>query len=155
MPRIRLLDAAIVLGLVALGVAGHQLAPLLNPKSDLALPLSTCNLGEQVCVTTLPDGAQVEFSIEPRPIPVLAPLQLQASFRGVEVRKVEVDFAGTEMEMGYNRQQLQRQGESSERFSATASLAVCVTGRMEWQATLVVDTGKAVIAIPFRFVSGH
>lgn len=44
MPRIRLLDAAIVLGLVALGVAGHQ-APLLNPKSDLALPLLTCNLG--------------------------------------------------------------------------------------------------------------
>lgn len=80
---------------------------------------------------------------------------MQATFRGVDVRRVDVDFAGTAMEMGYNRQQLQRQAGSSDRFSATASLAVCVTGSMEWQATLLVDTGKAVIAVPFRFVSGH
>ena len=149
-----LLDAAILLAIAILGGLGYQLAPLLNPKADIALPLSGCNLDRQACVATLPDGGQLEFSIEPRPIPVLQTLQLQASFQGTEVRKVEVDFTGSTMNMGYNRPRLERQG-GSERFTASASLPVCITGSMEWDATVLVDTGKAVVAVPFRFVTGH
>ena len=149
-----LLDAAILLAIAAIAGAGYQLAPLLNPKADIALPLSGCNLDRQACVVKLPNGGQVEFSIEPRPIPVLKPLQLQASFQATEVRKVEVDFSGSTMKMGYNRTQLERQS-GSDRFAASASLPVCITGTMEWEATVLVDTGKAIFAIPFRFVTGH
>ena len=90
-----LLDAAILLGLAIVGVIGYKLAPLLSPKADIALALSSCNLDQQACTATLPDGGQLEFSIEPRPIPSLKPLQLLAKFTGSEVRKVEVDFSGT------------------------------------------------------------
>ena len=96
----------------------------------------------------------MEFSIEPRPIPVLKPLQVQAVFRDTEVRRVEVDLNGSEMKMGYNRPQLVRQGDSR-RFAGQASLPVCITGTMAWDATVLVDTGKAIVAVPFRFVSGH
>ena len=150
-----LLDAAILLTLAILGVIGYRLAPLLSPKADIALPLSSCKLEQQSCTATLPDGGELEFSIEPRPIPALKPLQLQASFRGSEVRKVEVDFAGTEMKMGYNRPQLTGQPGSSRRFSGQASLPVCITGSMEWDATVLVDTGTALVAVPFRFQTGN
>ncbi|WP_313954179.1 hypothetical protein [Accumulibacter sp.] len=150
-----LLDAAILLGLAALGVVVYKLAPLLNPRADIALPLSSCDLGQQTCMATLPDGGQLEFSIEPRPIPALKPLQLQATFTGSDVRKVEVDFAGSEMKMGYNRPLLKRQAGANSRFSGQASLPVCITGTMEWDATVIVDTGKASVAVPFRFVTGR
>ena len=148
-----LLDAAILLGLAMLGGVAYRLAPLFDPKTDITLPLSSCDLGRQSCVATLPDGVQLEFSIEPRPIPVLKPLVLQASFGPGTVRKVEVDFTGTEMKMGYNRPQLDRQTDGH--FSGQGSLPVCITGSMEWVATVLVDTGKTVVAVPFRFVSGH
>ncbi|MBL8393932.1 MAG: hypothetical protein JNK99_04150 [Candidatus Accumulibacter sp.] len=150
-----LLDAAILLALAIVAVVGYKLAPLLNPKPDIALPLSNCDLNQQACVATLPDGGQIEFSIEPRPIPPLRPLQLEASFNGTEVRKVEVDLAGSTMKMGYNRPRLERRSGGSERFVGVASLPVCITGSMEWEATVLVDTGKAVVALPFRFVTGQ
>lgn len=143
-----LLDIALLLALAVLGVAGYKLAPLLNPKTDIALPLSPCDLNRQACVATLPDGGQIEFSIEPRPIPSLKPLKLQATVRGSEVRKLEVDFAGTDMKMGYNRPALEG---ADGRFSGQANLPVCITGTMEWDATVLLDTGKALIAVPFRF----
>jgi hypothetical protein len=36
-----LLDATILLGLAVLGVIGYKLAPLLSPKADIELPLSS------------------------------------------------------------------------------------------------------------------
>jgi hypothetical protein len=150
-----LLDATILLGLVLLGAVAHELAPLLSPRTDIRLPLSTCRLAERPCAATLPDGGRIEFSIEPRPIPVLAPLQLQATVSGTAVRKVQVDFAGAEMQMGYNRPVLERQSGEGGRFSGQASLPVCTTGAMEWNATVLVDTGKAVVAVPFRFATGQ
>ncbi|MER2518468.1 MAG: hypothetical protein ABTR92_19085 [Candidatus Accumulibacter phosphatis] len=150
-----LLDATILLGLAVLGVIGYKLAPLLSPKADIELALSACNLNQQSCTAALPDGGQLEFSIEPRPVPALKPLQLQATVSGGEVRRVEVDFAGTEMKMGYNRPQLTSEPSNSQHFSGVASLPVCITGSMEWDATVLVDTGKALVAVPFRFQTGN
>ena len=147
-----LLDIAILLTLAVLAVVGYKLAPLLNPKTDIALPLSSCNLNAQACVATLPDGGQLEFSIEPRPIPSLKPLKLHASIKGSEVRKIEVDFAGTDMKMGYNRPVLAgRDGQ----YAGQASLPVCITGTMEWDATVLVETARVLVAIPFRFATTH
>ncbi|WP_300449715.1 hypothetical protein [Accumulibacter sp.] len=150
-----LLDAAILLGLAGVGIVGYQLAPQLNPKTDIALPLSNCDLGRESCVVMLPDGSQLEFSIEPRPIPALKELRMLAVLRGSTARKIEVDFAGTTMKMGYNRPTLQRQAGRGDRFAGQASLPVCLTGTMEWDATVLLDTGNAVIAAPFRFVTGR
>lgn len=148
MTRKLLLDAAILLALAVLGVVGYKLAPLFNPKTDIALPMSACDLARQACVATLPDGGQLEFSIEPRPIPSLKPLKLQATLKGTEARKIEVDFAGTDMKMGYNRPALEL---SDGRFGGQANLPVCITGKMSWDATVLVETSKALVAVPFRF----
>lgn len=145
-----LLDTLILLALAALGVTGYKLAPLLNPKTDIALPLSSCDLAKQACVATLPDGGQLEFAIEPRPIPSLKPLRLQATVKGSDVRRIEVDFTGTDMKMGQNRPPLQG---GNGQFNGQATLPVCITGKMEWDATVLVETGKALIAVPFRFAT--
>ncbi|MDO9063856.1 MAG: hypothetical protein Q7U25_01450, partial [Sulfuricella sp.] len=54
-----------------------KLSPLLNPSQEISLPLNTaCDLHQGPCATPLPGGGRLEFSLEPRPIPVLKPLKL-------------------------------------------------------------------------------
>lgn len=148
-PRKLLLDILILLALGALGVAGYKLAPLLTPRTDVTLPTSSCDLGKTPCSIALPGGGQVEFAIDPRPIPALKPLRLLAVVSGADIQKIEADFAGVDMKMGYNRPQLESIGDG--RFSGQANLPVCITGKMQWQATVLIDTGKAIVAAPFIF----
>lgn len=146
-----LIDLLIVGVLVVLGLAGYLLAPWLTPHSDVTLPMSTCDLAKTSCVVVLPEGERFEVSITPRPIPALKPLELQVKTDSRKVRKVEIDFAGVDMKMGLNRPRLEDRGNGH--FAGQANLPVCVTGGMEWEATVIVEMKGAVIAVPFRFES--
>ena len=152
-----LVDLAIVLVLIVIAVVGYKYSPLLLPKSDLTLtPAAGCDLQQQSCRAELPDGGTIELSITPHPIPVVKPLKVQVTVTGLTARKVEIDFAGVAMNMGYNR--LALQPADAGRFVGEASLPVCVTGRMEWLATLLVETDRQQIAVPFHFdapIGGH
>lgn len=144
-----LVDILILLALIVLGATGYKLAPLLTPQTDVSLPMSTCDLGQTPCTIALPGGGQVEVAISPHPIPSLKPLKFLAIASGAEVRKIEMDFTGVDMKMGYNRPLLENLGDG--RFSGQASLPVCITGKMPWEVTVLIESGRTVIAAPFRF----
>lgn len=144
-----LIDALVVVALVALGTAGYFVAPMLTPKTDVTLPTSACDLAAGPCTVALPEGGQVEVSISPRPIPALKPLRLTAIASGASVGRIEIDFAGVDMKMGYNRPQLENLGDG--RFAGQANLPVCITGKMPWEATVIIESGRSVVAAPFRF----
>ena len=146
-------DIAILIAVIALGAAGYWLAPLLLPKTDVSLPLSACDLNAGPCTIDLPDGGKVEVAIDPRPIPALKPLRLLALTSGARIEKIEIDFAGVDMKMGYNRPQLENLGDG--RFAGQGNLPVCISGSMPWEATVLVDTGRGIIAAPFRFEAGN
>lgn len=143
-------DVAILLTLIAIAVVGYRYSPLLLPKADLtAKPAAGCNLNRETCSVKLADGRSIDVSITPHPIPVVKPLLVSVAIHGFSAQKVEIDFAGATMNMGYNRQALK--AEAGDRFSGEAMLPVCVTGRMEWLATLLVETGNQRISVPFLF----
>ncbi|MDP2811699.1 MAG: hypothetical protein Q8O34_16295 [Rhodocyclaceae bacterium] len=149
-----LIDAAIVLALLLTAAAGYWLSPFLLPKADVAAtPMAGCNLHRQPCAATLPGGAAIELSVTPRPIPMIRPLRLEVAVTGIEARKVEIDFAGKDMNMGYNRPVLAAEGPG--RFVGQTTLPVCVTGEMAWKATVLVETGRERIAAPFLFYSNQ
>lgn len=149
-----LVDLLILLALVVLGVAGYMLAPLLTPQTDVSLPVSSCDLGKTACMIELPDGGRVEVAIDPHPILALKPLKLLAVASGAEVRQIEIDFTGVDMKMGFNRPKLEALGGG--RFAGQASLPVCITGKMPWEATVLIETRRSIIAAPFRFeAEGH
>lgn len=153
-PDRRLVYFAMALVLVAIGVAGHYWSPLFLPKADVsARPPPDCDLQRQACSAALPDGARIELSITPRPIPFLQTLHIEVTIAGTEAKKVVVDFAGETMNMGYNRSELPAVGGG--RFAGAASLPVCVAGRMVWIATVQVETDRQRIAVPYRFEVGH
>ena len=80
----KLLWGIIVLLAAALAItAAVKLSPLLNPPQNISLPLNAaCDLQQGPCATSLPGGGRLEFSLEPRPIPVLKPLRLQVRATG-------------------------------------------------------------------------
>ena len=143
-----------IAALLATAIAGHYFSPLLLPKADVTGVVEPgCDLQKQACMATLPLGQSLVFSVTPRPIPILQPLRVEATVTGVEPTKVEVDFAGESMNMGYNRSELA--ATSPGRYASTISLPVCVSGGMTWLATVIVTTERQRITVPFRFDTSH
>ncbi|WP_301101008.1 hypothetical protein [Propionivibrio sp.] len=140
----------IILALASVAVVGYKYSPSLLTKADLTItPVAGCDLHKQTCPANLPGGGRLELAITPHPIPVVRPLQVSVRIAGIVADKVEIDFAGLSMNMGYNRITLVADGKGG--YSGDATLPVCITGRMAWQATLVVETGRQRIAVPYLF----
>ncbi len=125
-----------------------------EPLATVIAPLdAACDLQAGPCSSAIPGGGRVQLSITPHPVPLLRPLQISVAVEGLDARMVEVDFSGVEMNMGYNRHVLSAQGDGT--FSGESTLAACISGRMAWQASVMIATGKVKVIAPFRFATGR
>jgi hypothetical protein len=146
----QLLAAVALLVLIIAATLGFKYWKMAHPEQTITAQVDTsCDLHLGACAASLPDGGRIELEITPRPIPLLRPLEIRAKITGMDARKVEIDFSGVSMNMGFNRPVLAASGEQV--FTGQATLPVCITGRMEWQASVMVNTGQAQIVAPFRF----
>lgn len=141
--------AAFLFSAVAL-VAWIKVGPMLDPEVALVAPLATdCDLRKGPCEAVFPDGARVAFGITPRRIPPAEKLKLQVRAQGIDARRVEVDFAGVDMNMGFNRATLDPIGPGE--FAGPGMLPVCVRACMTWEARVLLYTDEGLAAAPFRF----
>lgn len=148
------LSLAMILALIAIAVAGLRYSPLPLPKTDASgVAEAGCDLQLRPCWAALPDGARLRLSITPRPIAFLQALRVEVALSGARAAKIDVDFAGESMNMGYNRSTLAAAGNGT--YVGEASLPVCVSGGMNWVATVLVETDRQRIAVPFRFSVGR
>lgn len=108
-----------------------------------------CVLQNGYCEMELSENQRVKFKIDPAAIPVITPLTLSVEVMNLNADSVIVDFAGVDMDMGYNRNQLQRL--EQEHFQGRGMLPVCVRSKMEWLATVTINSGDTVYRLPFRF----
>lgn len=146
----RLIDLAGFLLIALVLLVGYKLSPLVLGKADVALlPKLSCNLQSEPCVRDLPDGGRVMLSLGEQPVPLLKPFPVRVEVQGASPSRVSIDFEGHEMPMGLNRSELVAGGPGT--FTGSATLPVCVTGRMRWRATVLVETARQRIAAPFLF----
>ena len=128
----------------------HVAWPLLNPAVVASAPLDPrCDLRQGPCTGTLPSGGQVHLELTPRDLPLLEPIAIDVRLEGLRAFAVEVDFAGVDMNMGYNRPGLAAKGQG--RYVGNTVLPVCVRQRMDWEARVLVRTPDGLMAAPFRF----
>jgi hypothetical protein len=124
--------------------------PLLNLEVVASAPLDpACDLRSGPCTSRLPAGGTITFAIEPRAIPVMEPVRLEVRVEGPSAGGVEVDIAGVDMNMGFNRPALAAQGGG--RFAGETTIPVCVRNRMDWEAKVLVRTPDGIVAAPYRF----
>ncbi len=141
-----------VLFIALAGVAAYKALPLLNPEiGGMAALDSTCDLRSGPCQSALPGGGSVRFAINTPGIPLVKPLALEVRLQGVDASKVEVDFVGIDMNMGFNRLSLEKGDDGV--FTGTGMLPVCVRVAMEWEARVLVTTPRGLLAAPFRFIT--
>ena len=127
-----------------------QAWPVLYPEVTATAPLDpACDLRSGPCTARFPSGGQVLFGMEPRTLPVVAPLRIVAEVARIEPRSVEVDFAGTDMNMGYNRVELTQT--KTGRYEGQVIIPMCVRARMGWEAKVMLHTGAGIWVAPFRF----
>jgi hypothetical protein len=140
--------AAFLIGVV--GVVLYASWTTLNPEVVERAPLnSSCDLASGPCTVTFAGAGQVKLDILPRGIPPLKPLRLEVTLSGIEPATVELDFSGTDMNMGFNRVSLESSAQG--RFTGTGVLPVCVRSSMRWEALVLLSTADGVLAAPFRF----
>ncbi len=154
--RLRHLGVAplwLVLGLLLallLAVAAYKVWPILHPPlTHVAVADPDCDLRSGPCWARFPDGGSISFGIQPSDIPIVTPLTLSVRARGLEVGAVEVDFAGVDMDMGFNRVRLsQRQAGD---YQGQGMLPVCVRDRMIWEARVLIHSAAGIRAASYRF----
>lgn len=153
--RLWFFGAVVGLPLVLLAFfVGTLLPKLIQPEVIASLdPDPRCNLQQGSCRRRLPVGGAIDFSIAPRPIPLVQPLQLKVVADGVELERVEVEFRGLGMNMGINRTLLDRI--STNTFIARSELGVCIRNRMEWEAMVEVTVSSGIVTVPFHFVTSR
>lgn len=115
-----------------------------------------CDLNEGPCSIRHPDGGEVSLEITPRPVPMLRELELQLEYRGPgspDPEWVELDFAGVEMYMGYQRPRLERVGPGA--YAGTTTLPICTTEAMTWAATVLPEGNGEAARVQYRFVTAR
>ena len=142
----------VLLALVWIGWSINYLWPESLPEASVSMPHdANCDLRAGPCISHLPDGAEVSFSIEPRSIPLLETLLLKVKVAGFAVEKVAVNLDGVDMYMGMNQVVLEPQGEGF--YQGHADLSVCIRDVMEWEAKVLVYKKDEVIEVPYRFIT--
>lgn len=131
---------------VALSKAWPRLFP---PVTRVVAPDPTCDLRAAPCRVRLPAGGWVGLGIEPVGIPLVTPLRLQVEISGLTPGEVAVDFAGVDMDMGYNRVTLSKVG--PHRYEGQGMLPVCARARMTWEARVLIRDPDGLLAVPFHF----
>ncbi|MEJ2405420.1 MAG: hypothetical protein P8171_14185 [Candidatus Thiodiazotropha sp.] len=146
----------VILGVLVLAIFAVTLFkawPILFPDVAVSAQVDPqCDLRSAPCTSQLPDGSRVTFSIQPRTIPVLKPLQFEVRIEGLDADRVEVDFAGTDMNMGFNRVTLDPAAQPGT-YTHGGMLPVCVRDVMEWEARVLISTQQGMISVPYRFVT--
>lgn len=152
-PRTALLwVAAALLASAVAGTAVYKAWPLLYPKTGERAPLNTaCDIRRGPCTTRFIDGGSVTLEIRPTGIPVAKPLSFIVDLAGLPApERVELDFSGVDMDMGFNRSSLQP-AEDGHTYVGTGMLPICVRDRMTWEARVLLYEADGIRAAPFRF----
>jgi hypothetical protein len=168
--RTTLLLWAVAAGLAVavIAVVAFKAWPLLYPDISERAPLNAdCELIAGPCEVGFASGGAVVLDILPRGIPAVRPLTITASLVGLPApQRVEVDFTGVDMDMGFNRSELEpashgvagAAGRShgdgvgqGTQWSGTGMLPVCVRQRMTWEARVLLHYPQRMLAAPFRF----
>ncbi|MCK5809993.1 MAG: hypothetical protein KAH00_02840 [Cocleimonas sp.] len=139
-----------VLGFTLLLLIGYKLKASLTPNITTTTPLDkSCDLRQGKCTTLLPTGGKISLSITPNTLPILHPLELTVTIDSIDASKIEVDFIGIGMDMGYNRSTLDKV--DAKNFKGKAVIPVCIRSKMEWEARVILYTDHGLIMAPFRF----
>ncbi|QBZ83962.1 hypothetical protein GHNINEIG_02031 [Hydrogenovibrio crunogenus] len=117
-------------------------------------PVNTsCKLDASACSTSVKNQS-ITLDIQPKPIRVARMLNVRVKLTGIEAEKVELDIAGQNMYMGYNRVTLTPVKGYPHLYEGQSMLAFCTNDKMDWHlSVLVTQKNQPLIQAPFALTT--
>lgn len=122
-------------------------------QSQQALAVTGCDVQRQPCTARFPDGSTLTLHLTTPDGSAQGALRVAVQAAGFAPRRVGLDLDGETMAMGPNHLELQRGGDG--RWQGDGALSACLSGPMNWVATLRARAGLGERVARFRFVSGE
>jgi hypothetical protein len=97
-----------------------------------------------------PSGGTITLAF-PDGVTALQPFAVAATLEAILADRLTVEFTMVDMEMGETRYPLRRVGEL---WQASAIIPLCITGRSDWMARLLIQQGEGVSVVEFPFILG-
>ena len=139
----------VFIALIASSIA-YNLNVFDHSQSSMQATLDeSCDLHKGSCKSVFADGSSVSLLISPNTIPLLQRLQLRVEVQGISAKKVEIDFTGYEIDLGYNRPELKALNKTT--FIGDAFLPLCTLSEMDWSAKVLLHTDKGLMMAPYKF----
>jgi len=121
-----------------------------------------CKLHLRPCSGTisLHKDVEVVFEMTPKNPSSIEPILLRAEFTDAEPDRVQIQFEGKDMYMGFLQFELQQEESSSVKqnstiFTGKGSLSVCIRNMIQWVAILRVELDDIIYELPFEFETVH
>lgn len=125
-----------------------------NKPDTQSWPLvEDCDLHQQTCQAEQGES-RASLTIQPQPIPLAKPFQIEVQLDKLEAQTLELDISGINMYMGYNRVTLTADSDKPGRYTGQSMLAFCTNEVMEWQISLLLQQADGTrLQIPFKLVT--
>ncbi len=121
-----------------------SLPPVLFPVDE------TCFLTQNTCSRTIEKGS-VTLSF-PRPLPVAKTFPINLKIENIPAQKIFLKLQGVEMAMGDWSFPFTPKEKGV--FEAQMMIPLCLTGKMRWRATLLIQNSEKELHIPWDFWAG-
>jgi len=111
-----------------------------------------CNLQDGACSVTLKDGSNITLSINPRPIPLMKPIELSVKTKGINLDSLKLKVYATNMNMGLIEKSLGKTAKNS--YEGRITLPTCIVGNMIWNVNIIANKPTKSIGATFEFQTG-
>lgn len=116
-----------------------------QPTTGLVLKSENCDLNQQVCTITTPTNQTIQLSFSPEPVPILAPITIEANLTGFSTppEKLQVVLEGINMYMGFQKAWLEPKHNTGQ-YTGTLQIPMCQETHMQWKVTLFLPKQPTV-----------
>jgi len=109
----------------------------------------SCDLHNSSCVIKIQDGTSFELSVEPKTIPLMAPLEFAIKSNNPNLEELYLNIYATNMFMGDFKLPIKNLGNGN--YKAIGTLPTCPVGDMQWNADIRVEKLDKIIGARFQF----
>lgn len=110
---------------------------------------TNCDLHVKSCQVHLKDNTVLDFSIEPKEIPLMKPLRFSVTLEGTSLPFIELTLFATNMNMGLHTFKLFHKANGL--YEGEGMLPTCIVGNMIWQANIIIDKPLQSLGATFYF----
>ena len=133
----------VAVALVTASVAGWWFSRPAN--TSVVMKSEQCDLNNTACKASTPDGLAIQLNFNPKPVPILQPITIEADLTGFAKlpEKLQLVVEGINMYMGFQKVWLEPTT-SHTHYTGTLLIPTCEVTDMQWKVSVLLPSDQTV-----------